>query len=387
MDTLKTSVIYCGDNLDILSKLPEKSVDLIYADPPFFSNATYEKIWGDTQETRSFDDRWKGGIEVYIEWMELRLSQCHRVLKENGSMYLHCDWHANAHLKILMDKIFGVDNFLNEIIWCHYGGGQSKHFFPRKHDNIYFYRKGHQWLFNHDKIRVPYDSDYQGTTFTSEDSRAPGKSYKPNPNGKVPEDFWIMARPYGEEIVGYPTQKPKALLRRIIEASSNKGDIVLDPFCGCGTTIAVSQDMERKWIGIDISPTACRTIITRLNNPNIELIGMPSSNEELKAMKPFEFQDWVVNRIHGTHSNRKSGDGGVDGFSFMQRDPIQIKQKEHVGINTVKNFQPSIDALNKTKGYIIAFSFAKLAYEEVARVREKYDIQLVKIEELDSVFK
>lgn len=118
-----TKAIYCGDCKDVLFEVPEKSVDLIYVDPPFFSNRHYEVLWGDGYEVRAFEDRWKGGIENYIAWMEDRLRECYRVLKETGSMYLHCDWHANAHLRILMDKIFGESNFRNEIVWCYGSGG------------------------------------------------------------------------------------------------------------------------------------------------------------------------------------------------------------------------------------------------------------------------
>ena len=147
MDTLKTQTIYCGDNLDVLSKFPENSVDLIYADPPFFSNKHYEIIWNDGAERAAFDDRWQGGVSHYAKWMRDRLMQCHRVLKENGSMYLHCDYHANAHLRIIMDEIFGENNFQNEIIWCYKGGGIATKQFKRKHDTIYFY--GLIYLTNH----------------------------------------------------------------------------------------------------------------------------------------------------------------------------------------------------------------------------------------------
>lgn len=267
---METNLIYCGDNLEVLARFPEKSVDLIYADPPFFSNKTY-RIKNNGTEQKAYEDKWEGGIDVYIEWMEARLWQCYRVLKDTGAMYLHCDWHASHRLRVAIDKIFGAGNFLNEIIWCHYGGGQSKHFFPRKHDTILFYRKGKQWVFNCDAIRVPYDSGYEATVFTRLESRAPGKVYKPHPKGKVPEDFWIIPRPYGKEILGYPTQKPEALLKRIIEASSNKDDIVLDPFCGCGTTLAVAHQLGRKWIGIDNSPIACDITKDRLNKVGVDV--------------------------------------------------------------------------------------------------------------------
>lgn len=388
---LETNLIYCGDNLDVLAKFPDKSIDLIYADPPFFSNRQYEIIWGNGAEMKIYEDRWKGGIDVYILWMQDRLWQCYRVLKDTGSMYLHCDWHATHRLRVAMDDIFDERNFLNEVIWCHYGGGQSKHFFPRKHDTILFYHKGKKWVFNYNNIRVPYDSKYEATVFRRADSRAPGRVYKPHPQGKVPEDFWIIKRPYGEEIMGYPTQKPEALLKRIIEASSNKGDIVLDPFCGCGTTLVVAQQLGRKWIGIDVSPLACNLMKDRLNKvgaSNARIIGAPKTIEELKALEPFQFQNWVIDRIGGVPSPKKSSDMGIDGYTFMAREPVQIKQSEGIGRNIVDNFETAIRREHKTTGYIVAFSFVKSAYEEAARVKleENLDIQLVRVDEMDKYF-
>ena len=380
---MNTNTIYCGDNLEVLTQLPEKSVDLIYADPPFFSNKHYEVIWNDGAEVRAFEDRWKGGIEHYTEWMEPRLAQCYRVLQDTGSMYLHCDWHANAYLRILMDKIFGASNFQNEIIWWYGGGGASKMRFARKHDNIYFYSKSSKWTFNVDAIREPYSEAWRGTP------RADG-SLRNFSKGKIPDDVYRLhgVLPMESEHIGYPTQKPEALLKRIIEASSNKGDIVLDPFCGCGTTLAVAQQLSRQWIGIDVSSTACRMMKDRLNKlgaVDIVLEGMPIVIDELKALKPFAFQDWVLHKIQGTPSNKKSGDMGIDGYTFMAREPVQVKQSEKVGRNVVDNFETAMRRENKTTGYIIAFSFTKGAHEEVARAKQdtehSLNIKLVEIKE------
>ena len=142
------NTIYCGDCKEVLKKFPDECVDLIYMDPPFFSNKTYEVIWKDGYEVRAFEDRWKGGIEHYIGWMEERIRECHRVLKKTGSIYLHCDWHASHYLKVMMDRVFGVNNFQNEIIWFYKTGGVSKRRFSRKHDNILFYTKSSKYTFN-----------------------------------------------------------------------------------------------------------------------------------------------------------------------------------------------------------------------------------------------
>jgi len=376
---LETNLIYCGDNLEVLSMLPEKSVDLIYADPPFFSNKNYEIIWGDGAEQTAYSDRWKGGISVYIEWMKERLWQCYRVLKDTGSMYLHCDWHANAHLRILMDRIFGENNFQNEIIWCYASGGASKRRFARKHDNIFYYTKTDSYTFN--VMREPYATpDVEGRMGF-------------HPDGRMLTDVWPISflSTTSKERTGYPTQKPEALLRRIIEASSNKGDTILDLFCGCGTTLSVAHQLGRKWIGIDVSPVACTLMRNRLNGigaSDARIIGAPKTIDELKALDPFQFQNWVIDRIGGLPSAKKSGDMGIDGYTFMVREPVQVKQSEGVGRNVVDNFETAIRREHKTIGYIIAFSFVKSAYEEAARARlqDNLDVKLVCVEEMDKYF-
>jgi DNA modification methylase len=144
-----------GDNLEILKTIPDECIDLIYLDPPFFSNRNYEVIWGDAGEIRSFQDRWAGGIDHYIAWLYERVEQMHRVLKLTGSIYLHCDWHANAYIRVLiLDKLFGAKNFLNEIVWRYSSGGASKKFYARNHDIIYFYVKDKKYTFNPEEIRI-----------------------------------------------------------------------------------------------------------------------------------------------------------------------------------------------------------------------------------------
>jgi len=158
---MDTNVIYCGDNSEVMrTYVMDNSVDLIYADPPFFSNKQYEVLWGDGYELRAFEDRWKGGINNYLAWMEPKLRECHRVLKETGSIYLHCDWHASHHLKVLMDKIFD-DQLVNEIVWkrtsAHTGEGLMKAY-GQVHDVILFYRKSEKYTFN--PQYVPLGKDY-----------------------------------------------------------------------------------------------------------------------------------------------------------------------------------------------------------------------------------
>ena len=384
---LKTNVIYCGDCQKILRQhIPDNSIDLIYADPPFFTEKKYEVIWGDGYEIRAYEDRWKGGIQNYLAWMEPKLRECQRVLKQTGSMYLHCDYHANAHLRILMDKIFEEKNFQNEVIWWYHTGGASKVRFARSHDTLLFYTKGDKWTFNWEELK------YSRTEKALKRARNPkGARISITDVYKVPEDVLEIQQmnPMAKERVGYPTQKPEALLEAIIKASSNPMDIILDPFCGCGTAIAVAHKLGRRWIGIDVSPTACKLMFKRMQklNPSLRLeetvIGLPKTVEELRTLQPFEFQNWVVQKLGARVSERKVGDLGIDGFTFDLK-PIQVKQSDNVGRNVVDNFETAMRRVNAKRGIIVAFSFGKGAYEEVARAKlqEGLEIELITVEEL-----
>lgn len=262
-----------GDCLSVLKTLEDESVDLIYLDPPFFSNRNYEVIWGDEGEKRSFEDRWSGGMQQYISWLHERVSEMHRVLKKTGSIYLHCDHHADAYIRVqILDPIFcenGGGRFLNEIIWHYESGGRAKDFFSRKHDTIFFYTKTKKYFFDTEGIseirgsskrnNLKKNIDEDGRIYFSINSN--GKIYKYYEDSKIPpSDVWSIShlQQKDPERIGYPTQKPEALLERIIKASSNKGDVVLDPFLGGGTTIAVAEKLGRKWIGIDQSMIAVK---------------------------------------------------------------------------------------------------------------------------------
>jgi hypothetical protein len=215
------------------------------------------------------------------------------------------------------------------------------------------------------------------------------EGYRPNPLGKHPDDVFLIQplMPSDSRRLGYPTQKPEELLERVILASSNTNDIVLDPFAGCGTTLVCAQRLKRQWIGIDISPTAVGLMKRRMEKVGFydaKLVGMPVTVEQLRALKPFEFQNWVIQRLNGTHSPRKSGDMGVDGYSFFEHLPIQVKQSEHVGRNVVDNFETAVERQGKRKGFIVAFSFGRGAYEEAARAKatKKVEIELVEVSRL-----
>ena len=366
---MDTSVIYCDDNLTRLASMPRESVDLIYLDPPFFSNRHYEVIWGDEAEVRSFEDRWEGGIYHYVEWMKERLIEMRRVLKPTGSIYLHCDWHASHYLKVTMDEVFGVENFLNNVVWCYGLGGSSKRYWPRKHDDILWYSN------------VPGGHYFEADMIPATSARMAGMD-------KKAPDYWMIPtiNNQAKERLGYPTQKPEELLERIVRSTSRRDDVVLDPFAGCGTTLVAAHRLQRRWIGIDISPTACNLMSRRLQKVGalgIRLVGMPATVDDLRQLKPFEFQNWVVDRINGIQSSRKSGDMGVDGHTFFLHEPVQIKQSEAIGRNVIDNFETAVQRDGKKRGFVIAFSFGRGAHEEAARVRrEGLDIQLVTVTDL-----
>ena len=399
------NLLICGDNLSALDDLVKKGikVDLIYLDPPFFSNRHYEVIWGDEAEVRSFKDRWEGGINVYIEWMKERVTKMYDVLKDTGSFYLHCDYHASHYLKVMVDDVFGYHNFRNEIVWHYQRWPAKQKNFQRMHDVILFYSKTYgQNTFNvmleslskgtlkrwrGKKSKVEYDGDVRLVTqMTDEDSL-----------GRPMDDVWDIPviNSQAKERLGYPTQKPEALIERIIKAGSNKdnSNLVMDPFCGCGTTVLVSQILGRKWIGIDISPTAVKLIETRLEKLGIkkgkdfDVIGMPTTLTELRKLEPFEFQNWVINEMGAKQSKKLSSDFGLDGYYdktiFTDQAGIQVKQSEGVGRNVVDNFETALRRAKYAKGYVVAFSFSRGAHEEAAREKhEGLDVRLVEVDDL-----
>lgn len=447
---MEFNAIYEGDNLEIMSKFDSKSIDLIYADPPFFTNKQFEIIWHDGAEKRAFEDRWKGGIEHYISWMEPRLEACHRLLKDSGSFFLHCDYHASAHLRVKLDKIFGENNFRNEIVWKRKTGrGETQHKssqFGVCTDFILFFAKSKESKFNTQYVPLAdADKDYKeyvekffkmtekdGRKYQIDNLASPSprpnlmydyKGYKPphkgwaiskekmeewdkegrlwfppNKKGRIRrkrfldelkgspvQNLWDdiqMVSSQASERLGYPTQKPVALLERIIKTATDEGDIVLDPFCGCGTTLVAAQKLKRKWIGIDISHTACRLMQRRMQKEfklKAQLIKGEVDLKYLQRLAPFDFQNWViVDKFLGKVSNRKSGDMGIDGFTpeILGADPIQVKQSESIGRNVVDNFETAMRRINKKKGYIVAYSFVKGAYEEAARARNQDGIEI-----------
>jgi DNA modification methylase len=387
----RPNTIYCGDCKEVLAKFPDECVDLIYLDPPFFSNKHYEVIWGDGYEIRAFEDRWKGGINHYIGWMEERVLQCYRVLKKTGSIYLHCDIHANHYLRMLMDKLFEMNNFRNEIYWYYYNKmhDRRKKMFPKATDTLLFYVKDENsnYTFNlleeqrEEPVKQLRRKKVKGRMVNVKDEK--GHVLYRIRDKRVIDNVWriSMLQPADKtQRFGYPTQKPEALLERVVNASSNPMDVVLDPFCGCGTAIAVSHKLGRQWIGVDVSPTACDLMERRMRSLSISpnVVGMPLSEADLRKIGDSDFQNWVVKRLFGRVSARKSGDMGIDGFTF-EGDPIQVKQSDGIGRNVVDNFETAMRRRNAKKGVIVAFSFGSGAYEEIARAKNQDGIEITPI--------
>jgi DNA modification methylase len=398
--------LYRGDCLNVLDGIEDESVDLIYIDPPFFSQRYYETFWGEDQERFAFKDRWEGGIQTYISYLTDRCRKLSDKLKPTGSLYVHLDWHICHYMKVELDKIFGYGNFRNEVIW-HYKFRmmQSDRIFNRKHDDILFYAKSGETTVNQitepwtreEIIRVRKQAIY--TDKGGEWIWMPGgKGHSKNKKkylseiikeGKAIDDVWDMPiiSSSAKERMGYPTQKPLALLQRIVAASSDAGGLVLDAFCGCGTTMEAAQLLGRRWIGIDISQSALRVVENRLRKigaPPAIMHNMVETEEELHALTWQEFQNWAVDAIQGRHSPRKIADMGIDGFTFMEHHPIQVKQMIGVGRPVIDNFVGVLDRQKDKRGLIIAFDFTKGAIAEVARLQreDKIEIELLTCKQL-----
>jgi DNA modification methylase len=378
---VEPNVLYYGDNLDVLRRhVKDESVDLVYLDPPFNSNADYNVLFSEHGEkaaaqVQAFTDTWTwdsdarrdyeeiieaggrvadtmrafytmlGGSDMmaYLARMSLRLVELHRVLKPTGSLYLHCDPTASHYLKLLLDSVFGPASFRNEIIWHYFNKLQGNiHRLASDHDVIFWYSKSKTFTFNpvmEERVGGPkkmlkrrWDQENQKLVNAKD---ADGHVQYIERTHRMADDVWRMPmlQPASREKLGYPTQKPVALLERIVEMASNAGDVVLDPFCGCGTTIDAAQALGRRWVGIDITHLAVGLIKHRLADrygPDIAktylTVGEPTTVDgarELAKQDPFQFQAWALGlvgaRIAG--SDKKGGDGGFDGRLYFHDAP------------------------------------------------------------------
>lgn len=369
-----------GDNLEEMQKFPDACIDLVATDPPFNSKRDYFVPYRDEHGQqpdaliKAFTDTWAWGdaaedacrhliveegrqigatiqglqqflnetpMMAYLVMMAARIVEMHRILKDTGSLYLHCDPSASHYLKIILDAVFGAGNFRNEIVWCYRGGGVPKSDFSRKHDIIFRYSKTKNVTFNVDDIRLPYSQEsqerlkYKAKAFRGDKVY---DNYDMNEKGKHPEDWWVMQpiMPSSKERTGYPTQKPLALYERIIQASSNKGDIVLDPFCGCGTTLMAAEKQDRQWIGIDLTYLATGAVKMQIEKffpnlrDNVIVTGTPEDADTalvLARSDPAGFEEWCVTHVLKFKSNAKKGaDGGIDGSYTFPIGKIKGRQ-------------------------------------------------------------
>ena len=450
-----TNKLYFGDNLHILrDHVADESVDLIYLDPPFNSNATYNVLFREKSGEQSaaqitaFDDTWHWGLEsesayhdvvmdgpkaladllqamrtflgqndmmAYLTMMAQCLDELHRVLKPTGSIYLHCDPTASHYLKLAMDAIFGPRFFKNEIIWKRTSGHSDAQRFGRAHDVLLYYTRSNQGVWN--QTYQPFDDEYveqyyrykdpdgrrwmsgdlgaaglqgggyeyewkgvtrvwrvpqstmerldsEGKVFYTKNGIARRKRYLDESNGLKTQDIWadIQAlRSWHVERLGYPTQKPEALLERIITASSNEGDVVLDPFCGCGTAIAAAERLNRRWIGIDVTHIAITLIRHRLRDSFGEelrpyaVLGDPKDLPSAAALAQhdrYQFEWWALGLVDArpARDKRKGADSGVDGYiSFFddgsgkaKRVVVQVKSG-HVQRNQIATLKGDME--------------------------------------------
>lgn len=409
--------LYFGDNLDVLKAMNTEIVDMIYLDPPFNSNANYNVLfrapsgdasdaqleafrdtwkWGDVSE-KAYDDvisaggeaalvlsgfrRWMGENDMmaYLAMMSARLIHMQRVLKHTGSLYLHCDPKASHYLKIILDAIFGRYNYRNEIIWCYRKWSVAAGQFVRNHDCIHFVTKQKgEHTFN-----VLYTQPSKGTMKRwkgqkqqafFEDGVRKATSHADQEAKSAMPDWWDISiiNPNAAERLGYPTQKPLDLLKRAILASSNEGDVVLDPFCGCGTSVAAADELKRQWIGIDVTHYAVTLIENRLLRSNAKaqykVDGRPLDMDgalDLFRRDAHQFQWWAAWQI-GAQSYqeaqevKKGADRGIDGNIFFANGPygtgriiVSVKGGENLGVGMVRDLRGVIEREDAEMGVLV----------------------------------
>lgn len=344
------------DCLNYMKTIKDNSIDLIYLDPPFFTQRTQKGILRSEGRIVEFQDSWKD-IDEYIDYIKVRLIEMKRILKDTGSIFLHCDKTASHYLRVLLDNVFGMNNFQSEIIWSYKRWSNSKKGLLNSHQNIYFYSKSTKFKFN------TIYTDYSATTnidqiLQQRKRDENGKCvYKTDENGNVISDnekkgvplsdVWEIPflNPKAKERVGYPTQKPILLLEKIIQIATDEGDVVLDPFCGSGTTLVASELLNRKYIGIDFSEDAIKISKDRINNPiKTESELLNSGIEKYKNKNEKELE--ILNSIGAIPVQRNSG---IDGFILNK------EKNEKIAIKIQKN----TEELNEAKKKLIAAASSK----------------------------
>lgn len=400
---MQNRTLYFGDNLDILrEKIPDNFFDLIYLDPPFNSQKSYnilfkEGLQENHAQIKAFEDSWHwtreaqkvfeelvgvrksqaqvnqdisnlmqaleklighNDVLAYLTMMTIRLIELHRVLKPTGSLYLHCDPTAGHYLKIILDAVFGKKNFRNEIVWRYRRWPAKQKNFQRMHDIIFRYSKSKDVIWNQlyeslSKTTLKQWGKQKQQAVFKEGKRIKSSTILEKSKGVSMSDVWNISiiAPSSKERLGYPTQKPEKLLERIIRASSSEGDWILDPFCGCGTTVAVAEKLDRKWIGIDITTLAINLIRHRIRhqfldkNIRIFVDGLPRDLAGARALfkkDPFEFEYWALDLVGAmpakskTKEQMRGPDRGVDGIITFIKEIINGTRKYGIILVQVK---------------------------------------------------
>ena len=397
--------LHFGDNLEVMRRrIRSESVDMVYMDPPFNSNADYNLLYRTADnappaaQIRTFEDTWRwtyesesmydeilrtneriastiagmrsalgaSDIMAYLVMMTGRIVEMHRILKPTGSLYLHCDPTASHYLKMVLDVVFGPENFRNEVVWYKgFRGTPKKTHFQREHDIVFYYTKSDRFTWNavygeyKDKEMKRYNkTDKNGDRYALiKRRRTDGTVYygKTYPRGKLQGDVVNIPTlaSTDSERTGFQTQKPQALLELLIKASTNSGDTVLDPFCGCGTTVLAAQNLGRKWIGIDVTHLAVALVERRLHETfgtQPSVCGTPTTAEEAEELArrdKFQFETWAVTLVpFALPSERRTGDRGVDGVGFVRigdgKGDDRVEAKIIVSVKGGDNLNPGM---------------------------------------------
>lgn len=387
--------LFWGDNLHVMRQLPSESIDLIYIDPPFFSGRNYNVIFGDQNELRSFSDIWEGGLPGYLIWLNARLYEMKRLLKKTGSIVVHCDHHASHYIKVEMDKIFGHECFLNEIVWQYKTGGMSKRWLGRKHDVLFAYVRSDRYKFNPQKEKSYLSHKYG---FSNIEIKQDDGGYYTEVGMR---DVWDIAALRGNqpETIGYPTQKPEAILERLVHLFTDSGDVLADFFIGGGTTAAVAQRLGRRWIACDQSRVAVAITADRLTRQVEEQTG------KLFPVPDFTVEHW------GVYEARRLADAPADQFrAFVLRAfgavveghetgihgykgaiPVWVGEADQKKAVTAADVQAFANAMRKTlrykqdnlrDGIMLAWAFRPDAVEAADRLRrlEQTDLNFIRLD-------
>jgi DNA modification methylase len=396
--TLEPNRLIWGDNLHVMRQLPGESIDLIYIDPPFFSGRQYNVIFGDQNELRSFSDIWEGGMPGYLIWLNARLYEMKRLLKKTGSIIVHCDHHASHYIKAELDKIFGHESFINEIVWCYKSGGASpKRYFSRKHDSLLFYARGKSYCFNPQQEKS-YNREFKPYRFAGVQEYQDEIGWYTLVGMK---DYWEidMVGRTSSERIGYPTQKPKKLLDRIVSGCSPDGGLVADFFCGGGTTPSVAQRLGRRWLACDQSRVAVAITADRLTRQVEEETGRmfdaPDFTIEhwgvyearrLAEAPPDQFRAFILRACGAVPQGIEDGIHGYKGAI-----PVWVGEPEQKKAVTATDVQAFANAMRKTlrykqdnlrDGIMLAWAFRPDATEAAERLRrlEQTDLNFIRLD-------